>query len=108
MGTALGKKFDKKLKKDIGNLKSAQLRTYLKEGSITLGELKIEPGWLKVEKIFKVKYQKSTDSACASSDISAVLLDTRMNDNLIRMGHSREMTNRIQKLRKSLGISIDD
>ena len=31
-----------------------------------------------------------------------------MDETLIRMGHAREMTNRIQKLRKSLGISIDD
>lgn len=39
---------------------------------------------------------------------SSVLLVTSIDDNLIRMGHSREITNRIQKLRKGLGISIDD
>ena len=39
---------------------------------------------------------------------SSVLLVTTMDDNLVRMGHCREMTNRIQKLRKSIGISIDD
>lgn len=108
MGSALGKGFNKQLKKDIANLSSAQLRAYLKEGSLMLGQLKLEPGWLKVEKIFKAKYQKSDEWACASSETSAVLLVTVMDDNLIRMGHSREMTNRIQKLRKSLGISIDD
>jgi hypothetical protein len=96
------------LKKDISALSSAQLRTYLKEGSLTLGNLKVEAGWLKVEKIFKDKYQKSKDHACASNMTSSVLLVTTMDDTLVRMGHCREMTNRIQKLRKSIGISIDD
>lgn len=31
-----------------------------------------------------------------------------MDDNLKQMGMSREITNRIQKLRKSTGVSIDD
>lgn len=108
MGAALGKGFNKKLKQDIAKLTSAQLRAYLKDGSMMLGDLKLEAGWLKVEKIFKAQYQKSDEWACASSVASAVLLATTLDDNLIRMGHSREMTNRIQKLRKSVGISIDD
>ena len=108
MGEALGKAFNKQLKKDISGLKSAQLRTYLKEGSLMLGDLKIEAGWLKVEKFFKDKYQKSEDHGCASSMLSCVLLDLTKDETLIRMGHCREMTNRIQKLRKSIGISIDD
>ena len=40
--------------------------------------------------------------------LSSVLLNTSMNENLRQMGQSREITNRIQKLRKSVGISIDD
>jgi isoleucyl-tRNA synthetase len=36
------------------------------------------------------------------------MLKTSMDDNLKQMGLSREITNRIQKLRKSTGISIDD
>jgi hypothetical protein len=58
--------------------------------------------------VFKEKYQKSEEVAVASNLTSSVLLVTAMDDNLINMGHSREMTNRIQKLRKGLGISIDD
>lgn len=108
VGEALGKAFNKQLKKDIAALSSAQLRTYLKEGSVKLGDLKLEVGWLKVEKIFKDKYQKSKDHACASNMTSSVLLVTTMDDTLLRMGHCREMTTRIQKLRKSIGISIDD
>lgn len=40
--------------------------------------------------------------------LSSVLLKTTMDDTLKQMGVSREITNRIQKLRKSVGISIDD
>jgi len=36
------------------------------------------------------------------------MLVTAMDDNLKQLGMSREITNRIQKLRKSTGISIDD
>lgn len=56
MGEALGKAFNKQLKKDISGLKSDQLRSYIKEGSLMLKDLKIEAGWLKVEKIFNDKY----------------------------------------------------
>ena len=73
-----------------------------------LGNLKVEADWLRVEKIFKDKYQKSKDYACASNMTSNVLLVTTMDEMLVRMGHCREMTNRIQTLRKSIGISIDD
>jgi hypothetical protein len=89
-------------------LTSDQLRSYLKKGSIKLGKITIEEGWLKVEKIFKDEYQQSDRYAVASSDLSCVLLETAMDQTLIRMGHAREMTNRIQRLRRSLGISIDD
>jgi hypothetical protein len=39
---------------------------------------------------------------------SSVLLRTTLDDNLMQMGQAREITNRIQKLRKAVGISIDD
>ena len=39
---------------------------------------------------------------------SAVLLQTTLDDNLKQMGQSRELTNKIQKLRKEIGVSIHD
>lgn len=95
MGQALGRAFDKKLKKEIQAFPSSQLRDYLREGSTMHGGLKIEAGWLKVEKLFKEKYQKSKEFACASNVTSSVLLVTTMDETLIKMGHSREITNRI-------------
>lgn len=96
------------MKKDIEALTSAQLRDYLKNGFLMLKAVKIEKDWLKVAKEFKPEYANSQETACASSITSCVMLTTTMNDELVSMGHSREITNRIQKLRKSAGIQIDD
>merc|ERR1711935_1172903 len=65
-------------------------------------------GWLKVQKIFNNDYAKSNDFGCASDDKTCIMLKCTMDENLKQMGMSREITNRIQKLRKSTGISIDD
>lgn len=108
MGGALKKAFNKQMKADIKALTSAQLRDYLKNGFLMLGDVRIEKEWLKVEKDFKPKYADGTETACASSMTSSVMLATAMTPELVSMGHSREITNRIQKLRKSAGIQIDD
>lgn len=76
-------------------MSSAQLKQYLNEGSIMLGEHKILNGWLKVEKIFRDKYANNEEYGCASNMTSSVLLKTSMDDNLKQMGLSREITNRI-------------
>lgn len=73
-----------------------------------LGNIKIEEDWLKVSKEFNAEYQNSPDYAGSCDTTSSALLRTALDDNLKRLGQAREMTNRIQKLRKSSGISIDD
>lgn len=108
MGAALKKQYDKNLKAAISALTSAQLRQYLKEGYIMIGDIKIEDGWLKVQKVFKEEYASSQDFGCATDMQTCVLLNIQMDENLKQMGMAREITNRIQKLRKSSGISIDD
>ena len=52
IGSVLKKKYDKAFKTEISNLSSGRLREYLKNGFIMMGDIKIENGWLKVEKIF--------------------------------------------------------
>lgn len=108
IGSVLKKAYDKKMKTEILKLSSAQLKDFLKNGSLMLGTTKIEGDWLRVEKFFNEETQKSKEWACASNMTSSVMLSTVMDDNLKQMGQSREITNRIQKLRKSTGISIDD
>lgn len=108
IGSVLKKAYDKKLKAEIANLSSAQLREYLQKGSLQLGPHTIQEGWLRVEKVFTDDYQKNADFGCASNMTSSVLLKTALDDNLRQMGASREVTNKIQRLRKSAGVSIDD
>ena len=73
-----------------------------------LDGVKIEQGWLKIEKKFNDTYEKSKDYACSSNMTTSVMLKTTLDLELQKMGYAREITNRIQKLRKSTGISIDD
>jgi len=63
---------------------------------------------LKVNKTFKPEYEKSKQWAVASSMVSSVMLDTIQTDTLKRSGLAREVINRIQRLRKNSGISIED
>lgn len=108
MGQALKKQFDKKFKADILKLPSSWLRDYLKNGSGMIGDIKIEENWLKVDKLFNDKMKQSKEVGCSSDKISCVMIDTVINENLKLLGQAREIRNRIQKLRKSTGISIDD
>lgn len=44
----------------------------------------------------------------ASNLVASVMLHTTLDDELLEVGYSREIVNRIQKLRKNSGISIED
>ena len=93
------------MKTEVDNLTSDQIRTFLKEGSLTLGEFKITDAMLKVNKQFKKEI--SDEWATASNEVS-LMLDSVLTDELKANGLSREITNRIQRLRKNTGISIED
>lgn len=108
MGQAFGKKFDKAAKAAIENLSSDSIREYLKTGKVDVNGLPVVTGMLTISKVFKDQYQKSTEWAVASSMKSSVMLDIVQNDELRGIGLAREVTNRIQRLRKTTGISIDD
>jgi len=108
MGQAFGKAYDKNLKKAISSLTSDQIRTYIASGSIEVNGKNITNGMLKVNKSFKKEYAESKKWDCASSMLSSVMLDTEMDEELNQIGLAREVINRIQRLRKTSGISIED
>ena len=82
MGSVLKKKFDKKLKEAIKNLSNAQLKEYLSNGFLMIGDIKIESGWLKVERYFNDEWNNNPDFGCASNMISSVLIETKLDENL--------------------------
>lgn len=96
------------MKKAIVELPSSWLRDYLQNGSGKIGDITIESNWLKVEKLFNDKCKKDTNIGCSTDSQSCVMVDIVINENLKQLGQAREIRNRIQKLRKSTGISIDD
>lgn len=63
---------------------------------------------LKVVKAFNKTVSADKQWACESKGTATVMLDTKVTPELKRQGLSREITNRIQRLRKTSGISIDD
>jgi isoleucyl-tRNA synthetase len=108
MGQAFGKKFDKKVKAAIQSLSSDQVRTYIREGKVEVMGLPVTTGMLVISKSFKDEFTKSKQWAVASNMKSSVMLDIVQTDQLKAIGIAREITNRIQRLRKTSGISIDD
>ena len=64
---------------------------------------------LKVQKEFRDTVVKDPEWGQQTSDKGAnVMLGIKMSPDLMALGQSREVTNRIQRLRKTSGISIDD
>lgn len=108
MGQAFGKNFDKNAKKAISEMSSEDVRKHLKGQKVTVGGLEITEGMLVVSKFFKDEYMNSKQWAVASNMKSSVMLDVVQNDELKNIGIAREVTNRVQRLRKNTGISIDD
>lgn len=69
--------------------------------------LNITSEMLKVTKQFNETYANSKQYASFSGS-AAVMLDIVQTESLMQHGLSREITNRIQRLRKTSGISIED
>lgn len=61
-----------------------------------------------MQRAFNKEWQAKKEVACASSDISCIIVNTVIDDELKQMRDSREITNRIQKLRKSSGVQLED
>lgn len=63
---------------------------------------------LKVTKQFNESFSTNKQWAVSSTHDVAVMLDCVQTESLMQHGLSREITNRIQRLRKTSGISIED
>jgi len=92
----------------VENLSSDEIRQFLATGSVKVGELTITADMLKVTKQFNPTCENNKQFACASSDQVSLMLDVVQTEDLMQHGLSREITNRIQRLRKTSGISIED
>lgn len=70
--------------------------------------VEIQKGWINVSKKFNDTYSNDSKYGVDSNLENSVLLDLQIDDNLKQMGIAREIVNKVQKLRKSAGLNIDD
>ena len=108
MGQALKKAYTKSLKEKVANLSRAQVIEYLKQGKLTLEGVEIQEGWITITKKFNEKYATHPELGVDTNVDSSVMLDLKQDENLKQMGLAREVVNKVQMLRKSTGLNIDD
>jgi len=108
IGGVLKNKYTKELKEKLNNLGREEIIQYLKNGKVNISGVEIQEGWLQISKKFNEKYSKDESLGVDSSLDMSVMLDITLNDNLRRKGMARELVNKVQKLRKAVGLNIDD
>ena len=108
IGGVLKNKYTKELKEKLNNLGREEIIEYLKNGKVTISGVEIQGGWLQISKKFNEKYSKDEKYGVDSSLDMSVMLDVTLDDNLRRKGMARELVNKVQKLRKAVGLNIDD
>jgi len=92
----------------LSALTTDEIKGYIETGKIDINGNEVVTGMLKVQKSFKKAVTQDKDWAVECSDLASVMLYTVKDEELMRKGLSREVTNRIQRLRKTSGISIED
>jgi len=108
IGSVLKAKYTKDFKEKLNNLGREEVLEYLKSGKVNINGYDIFEGQLKIAKQFNQKYASNEGLGCDSSLDMSVMLDMVIDDNLKQKGMAREIVNKVQKLRKSAGLNIDD
>lgn len=104
----------KKLRKDVGRVKaalpavtSAQVKQFAETGVLDVAGVQLVKGDLVVNR--GVQKSEGSENLEVNTDNDAlVILDTKLYDELINEGLSREIINRVQKLRKKAGLKTTD
>jgi len=108
IGSVLKNKYTKELKEKLNNLGREEILEYLKNGKVTIMGVEIQEGWLQISKKFNEKYAKDESLGVDSSLDISVMLDMVLDEKLKKKGMAREIVNKVQKLRKAVGLNIDD
>jgi isoleucyl-tRNA synthetase len=108
IGSVLKNKYSKELKEKLNNLDRDSILEYLKNGKVNIMGVEVQDGWLQISKKFNEKYSKDESLGVDSSLDMSVMLDMVLDDKLKQKGMAREIVNKVQKLRKAVGLNIDD
>jgi isoleucyl-tRNA synthetase len=106
----LGKKLKKdavKVKKALPNLKSQEIKDYIKDGHITIEGIKLEGEDLLVKRGL-AKDSNSKDQEFNTDNDVLIILDVASYPELEQEGLAREVIRRVQDLRKKAGLVATD
>jgi len=109
LGQALGKAFNKEMKKQIESLTTEQCEAYMRDNKIELQGHEITAGQLKIRKEFNGATKALKEWGVESDGVeSLVMLDVVEDEGLFNRGYAREIVKLVQTARKEKGLDIDD
>ena len=92
----------------IKSLKYEEIRKLIEEGKLEKNGTTILKEHVTIEKKFLPKYEKDKVLVCLANSECGIRIDKTLNDDIQKSYLSREIVNRIQKLRQKSGIQIHD
>ncbi|KAJ2917778.1 hypothetical protein MD484_g2625, partial [Candolleomyces efflorescens] len=105
----------KKLRKDLGRVRnalpkvsSAEIKEYVQSGKIAVDGIQLVEGDLTVQRYLELPEGSETKYATHTDNDVVIRLEIQIHDDLQNEWLAREMTNRVQKLRKKAGLQAVD
>ena len=92
----------------IKSLQYEEIRKLIEEGRFDKNGVTISKEQVTIEKKFLPQYEKDKVFVCLANSDCGIRIDKTSNDDIQRSYLSREIVNRIQKLRQKSGIRISD
>lgn len=92
----------------ITKLTEGEIKELLTKKEFKKGAIVITSDQIAVEKKFLPEYEKDKVNACLSNSDCGIVINTETNEEINNAFLSREIINRIQRLRKDSGIQIQD
>jgi isoleucyl-tRNA synthetase len=107
IGQALKKDYNKVFQDKIKALGNDDAKKFIKEGSIQVNNFTLDSKLLSIQVHLKSEGLAEYLEVGGEREVK-VLLDLRQNEKMKIMGTAREIINKIQKLRKKVGLKIED
>jgi len=105
----------KKLRKEVGKVRagletltSDEVKSYVATGKITVAGIELVEGDLQISRFVAGGQEKGGETGTNTDNDVVVILDLKLYPELEVEGLSREMINRVQKLRKKAGLQATD
>ncbi|KAJ7045675.1 tRNA synthetases class I-domain-containing protein [Mycena alexandri] len=109
--TVLGKK----LRKDVGRVRKAlpdvssdEVKAFIESGKITVDGIELVTGDIAVQRYLDIPAEAQKQFATNTDNDVVVRLDIQVHPELVGEWLARELTNRVQKLRKKAGLQATD